>query len=668
MNTFSSYIVFELKHFFSVRNCVAVGLILILCLAFVQVGINDFKSSLIQKTEFQKVESFKVTQFINYRVYAGYGVRMLFVPTPASVLFYNSGMIPDLAAYIDSGERLNIYNPLIGKSIFRLNNSGFTDFSGIMFFFGSLLAMFFGFETFHHKEYLRTLSGISRHFPLFFSILISRLLVLVILILVNLFCAFLLIIVNQVPLPSEITILSFTLSILLVIGFFYLLGACIGTTKSILVGIPILLSIWFVLVFILPGAINTYIENKSNLIKPLYKLEMEKISIFMGFEKKVLERNLLYKYGEKIKEPLKDMVLQYQYNEFKKLNALEKEMSTQMKENLSRLELLSALFPTTNYISTASELSSRGYGNLLDFYDYVQDQKKKFVHEYMIKVFFSNYSKVEPLIKGDDNVFLAKNRLPGSFFFGLIMTLLYIIGITFITYSRFKKMILRVPIIHGKIHQNPPLKLFKGQYRIFNVESDAFLCRLYNLFSGITDKHPVKKEAPTPNEKQTLSKKLDVKVIVDNVDISKEKNTEPFLYLGEPSGLPGNMKVAEFFYLIARLNHYPVQDAKLLLEQLNFDYTLKNKFYMLTQQEKAYFLLTLANMCDASIYIFFDTARGMTRSFTIQFKDQLHRLSETGKLVLYLTTDTSIPERVLDDDAGFLENTSNWIAMIESIR
>jgi len=73
-------------------------------------------------------------------------------------------------------------------------------------------------------------------------------------------------------------------------------------------------------------------------------------------------------------------------------------------------------------------------------------------------------------------------------------------------------------------------------------------------------------------------------------------------------------------------------------------------------------------MHDADIYLIYDIARGMTRIFTVQFKDRMHELSVAGKLVLYLTTDTIISEEILEDDMGFIESTSNWTGMVESVR
>jgi hypothetical protein len=659
MHTFISYFKLEFKRFLGIRNSIIVGLILVLSLGFIQIAIDDYRSLSVQKTEFQELEANKISQFMNYRIYGAYGTRMLFVPAPFSVFFSNTCVVPDMTAYIDNSERLNIYSPLIGKNVFGLKKFGFTDFSGILLFFGSLMALFYGYETFYHKEYLKTLASISRRLPLYFSLTISRILIISLIFLLIIGSALLLMLLNHLPVPINGNFLNFVFSILLVAVFFFSLGTAIGTLESRFVGIPALLSCWFLLLFILPALVNSYIENKSNMIKPLYKLEMEKLKIVMGFEKQALEKNLTFRYGEKLKEPLKELVTGYWNNEFQKLHALEKQMNRQMRENLTHFQWISVLFPTTHYISVVNEVSSRGYENLLDFYNYVQDLKARFVKTFMDKVFFSNYSRVEPFLKGDENVYYAKSRLPGTFLPGILLTIVYIIVFARVTYVRYKKTIYYVPAVGGDNRQHPDLKLSKGQYRIFSIESNVFLNRLYNLLSGQIDMNGLHgKKQKLPN----------LKIYIDHVDITIRENDEPFLFLCSPESIPRDMKVIDFFDFITYLTRYPSKDAAVLYEKLNLAAVRNKKIGQLKKQEKAELLLAITRMYKTGIYLIHDIARGMTRIFTVQFKDRMHELSEEGKLVLYLTSDTIISEKILEDNFGFIESTSNWIGMVESVR
>jgi hypothetical protein len=658
MHTFTSYFILEFKRFLGLRNKIIIGLLLVLSLGFVQMGINEYRNSLTLKEEFQSFEKLKVSYFVNHRQYGSYGSRVFFAPAPISVFFSNTSVVPEMTAYIDSGERLKIYNPMIGKNIFGIKKFGFTDFSGILLFFGSLLALFYGYDSLYFKEYLKMMASISNRLPLYFSLLASRILMVSLLLLLLIGSALLLMLLNGLPIPLDAKAMNFIVSILLIGIFFLLLGTALGTFKSKLTGIPTLLSCWFILLFIVPAAVNNYIENKSNFIKPLYKFEIEKLKILMGFERENTEAEFKKKYGEVSKENLKTMIISYWNNEFKKLNALEREMLADMRTHLSHLQWVSVLFPTTNYISTVNEISSRGYENLMDFYKYVQEMKAQFVKNFIEKVYLSNFSKVEPAFKGDANVYYAGSRLPGPFIPGILITIVYIILLAWGTYMRFKRIIFNIPVFAGETRQHPDLKLSKGQYRIFSLESNVFLSQLYNLFSAQLNHNKNEKEPEV----------ISIRIFLDEMDITYEKNREPFLYLCSPDSLPGDIRVGDFFEFITRISRYPEEKKNALFTRLKLAF-LKNKpFNQLKKQEKAELLLAITYMYTPYIYLIHDIARGMTRHFTVQFKDRMHELSESGKLVLYLTSDTIISEKILEDTTGFIESTSNWIGMVESVR
>jgi hypothetical protein len=660
MHTFTTYLKLELKRFLGIRNKIIIVLVFILSLGFVQSGLNDYKRTLNLKDEFQEYEKQRVSQFLSYRQYGAYGVRMLFLPAPFSALFNNSCVVPEMRAYIDSGERLKIYNPMIGKNIFGIKKFGFTDFSGILLFFGSLLALFYGYESLYHKEYLKTLASISGRLPVYFSLLISRILIILLLLLLLIGGALLLMLFNGCPIPIDSHAVNFVFSILLVSVFFFLLGTAVGTIRSKLTGIPTLLSCWFMLLFIIPAAIDNYIEGKANLIKPLHKLEMEKLMIIMGWERKSIEKAGPLEHGKEATNEEQEIMLNFLDNEFKTLNTREREMLEQMRENLSHLQWLSVLFPTTNYLSVVNELSSRGYENLLDFYEYALELKTSFVRNYIDKVFFENYTKVESFMKGNENVYIARSRLPVTFAPGVLVTLVYILLLTWISHIRYRRILFSVPVRTVDTRQHPELKFARGQYRIFSIESNVFLDRLYNLFAGQTNLQPPGRKKQDPGAPP--------RIYVDEIDISTRKTNDSFLYICSPESLPGDIKAGDLVEFTTRLTHFPAAKKTELCKRLKLDTFRKKRINQLKKQGKAELLLALTQMHETDIYLIYDIARGMTRIFTVQFKDRMHELSEKGKLVLYLTTDTIISEEILEDDTGFIESTSNWTGMVESVR
>jgi len=468
---------------------------------------------------------------------------------------------------------------------------------------------------------------------------------------------------NGLALPARAPILNFMASSLLTMIFFFLLGTALGTIKSRFSGIPALLSCWFILLFIIPAAVNNYTENQSNIIKPLYKLEMEKLKIIMGYEKQMLQKTKALRINDKPTDIDRKLILSYWNNEFRKIQDMDRDMLDQMRGILSRYQWLSALFPTTNHLSVTTEISSRGYESLLDFYQHVQGLKKKFVQAYLDRVYFSNYTKVDPFFKGNENIYLSRSRLPKPFTQGLLMTTFYIMLLTGFTYYQYKGILDRA---HTKMTDNrkhPDLRLTKGQYRIFSIESNFFLNQLYNLFTGYTGKKKILFQKKRGEQEGNFPH-----IYIDDRDIGVSKFKNSFVYLCSPDSLPGNITAGDFFTFMASICRCPLAEKTKIAQRLNIAAIKRRNLGHLKKQEKAEFLLSITYMCDAEVYLIYDIARGMTRIFTVHFKDRMHGLSEAGKLVLYLTSDTIISEKILEDNTGFIESTSNWIGMVESVR
>ena len=151
----------------------------------------------------------------------------------------------------------------------------------------------------------------------------------------------------------------------------------------------------------------------------------------MGFEKRAIKDKISFKYDEKLTENVKKRVLNYYNNEFKQIHSLEEDMRRQMKACVRQHQLISALFPTTLYLSGTSGIGGMGYESLIDNYRYVQESKKGFFKYYMDKLYFSgegeNVTKVEPYIKGDGNIYRAGSVLPAFFLPGALLNLLVLI-------------------------------------------------------------------------------------------------------------------------------------------------------------------------------------------------------------------------------------------------
>lgn len=419
----------------------------ILSLYFVQIGFSNYKNIIENKAEFQDIESLKVKQYINYNQYGTYGFRVLFIPSPLSIYFVNSSTISGLTANVDSGERLNIYNSFKeGRTLFADKGGGFKDFSGIMFLLGSLLILYLGYESFIHRDYLRFIYGFVNYKKLFFSTVLSRVFILVFLFLFNAGISLILLEMKGVRfLEGEYThFFLYLLILVLLLVFFFALGTIAGSFKSRFVGFVMVIISWFVLVFLFPGIVNTITSRKADNILSNYKLELQKLKSLMDFERESLE-----KYGDTTKDNIgavRKSVEDFLEKGFPKIHAFEERLRDEMEENIRSFEFLSSFFPSTLYLSAGNEISSKGYENFILFFNYIRELKKKFLrfyldHRYYLDGMLDKSIKVEPFIKGNENLFSAKSMTPRGFGMAIVLTVMYIVGLFVISYYRFRQLL-----------------------------------------------------------------------------------------------------------------------------------------------------------------------------------------------------------------------------------
>lgn len=646
MYTFNTFFNFEFKRFFGRRNSIIILLLLLFSMVFIQNAMDSYKTLLSHKDKFQEFERTKTTQYINYSQYGAYGIRMLFVPAPISIFFINSAVIPDMTAYVDCGEQLKIFKPLKGKNIFDLNKFGFTDFSGIILFFGSLLALFYGYDTFNSDEYLKFLSTISSRKSVFLSMIFSRVIMMCLLFLFILGSAFLLVTLNDLYVPMDRYLLSFVLAIFLLLLFCFLIGSIIGTLHSRITGIITLLICWFALLYFIPTVVNAYIVARSDIITPIQNLEMDKLKIMMDFEKRSIDQLGISKYGQQDEAERKN-VLDYFANDFKKIQALEETIQNQTEANISLFQELSMFFPSTFYLSVTNEISSRGYRNLIDFHTYVQALKREFVKFYIDKVYFSNFTQVESFVKSNENIFPGRSKLPVYFVTGISVNLFYLIVLFWVSHYRFKKSLYMLPSNEwpGSYHRN--MKLQKGEFKVLVSEGDLFKNQLFNLFSG----------EPGEFKKKGFSGE----VLINGIDITAEKSRDEFLYLCHPENIPGDIKVSDFLLFIRRL-------MKVKNNNKNYDLKIKpiarKKFSRLKNHEKGEAMLAVMGMKTQHIYLVHDIARGMPIEFTVQLKEKLAALKEEDSLVLYLTRDELINVKSIKKEQKFYESAT-WCQLVD---
>jgi ABC-type transport system involved in cytochrome c biogenesis ATPase subunit len=656
---FSAFFIFELKRFSRNRVMIIAGfLVWLLSLVFVQIGAGNYRSILAHKDEFQAVEQMKVSQYTTYTQYGGYGYRILFLPPPVSAFFINSGVIPDvnIISYVDSGERLKIYQPLIGPGTFKPKKFGFTDFSGIILFFGSLLSILYGFDTFQNREFIKMVSSAASHRYTYRYLQLSRLLILVMLLLFIITSGMLLAAVNGIYFSFNRYLVFFILLILFIAVFFFKLGSVFSSLKSKKIGIFLVLSCWFILVYPLPSAVDYYISLRAKLMTTLNKLEMEKLKIVMGFEKRAIKEAGTFDYGKEVTKKREEVILSYYNNEFRKIHSLEEDMRRQMKACVRQHQLLSILFPTTLYLSGTAEISGMGYGSLIDNYRYVQESKKGFFKYYMDKLYFSgegaNVTKVEPYIKGDGNIYRAGSALPAFFLGGALLNLLVLILLSRFSYFMFKRRIFAVEEAEVRhIHEDSLEHRFeKGQFKVMDSEFDIFINLMFNLLSG---------------DKTNYGKmKLPFKIFINGQDIFSAAVKEPFIYICHPKKLPGDTSAGD---LIVFLSHFAGKNGKAgasgrVLEPLRD--MASTPLRKLSKEQKGRIILALMKIMKRDIYLVDNAARSMSIEFTVHLKQRMDNLKDSGALVI-LVTDEAVFTAKMKTGKSVINENSDWCMLVD---
>ena len=652
-NVFRWFFDFESRRFLCKRNLLIGILLYILSLGFLQVGIGDFFSQLDRKVKFQDIERKKVSLFVNYRQYGTYGFRTIFQPSPFSIFFHDSCVIPDMNAWVDSGERLRIYLPLKGRNIFELKKSGFTDFSGIVLFFGSLMALLYGLESYSSKEYLKFLSSMAGYRKVFLYIFLSRLLLLFLFMVVLIFLGLVVIALNGLIVPIGWYFFVFVLGILFIPFFFFALGTAFNRVRSKDVRSAAGLCLWFFLVFVMPAAVNSFIARKANNIKPIYQLELEKLKIVMDFEQYAIKKVGPFNAGTKVKDDRRKIMLNYFENEFTKIQSIEYRMRNQMERNLLTLHGISLFFPTNFYLNANNELSSRGYENFVDYYMYMQRVKNDFVRYILDKVYSLNFSDVKTFRAGSQNVFHARSRLPGYFAWGSILNLFYILVLIQISYNGFKRSMFELPDNQNGEASSTNMQFKKGDFKVFCVDGELFNSLMYSLLSG---------------QNRLLKKKeLIGTVNIDGIDIVSKTCKSGFFYLCSMEHIPRDIKVGNFFNFLSHILKVQKKELLEICEAFNIDSISGRTFKQLKKSQLGGVLLALLQMKKTGTFLINDIVRGMTAEFAVRVTELLNKFKDEGALVIFLTTDDILYLKSKTNGRQFYESGS-WFKVVNTYK
>ena len=620
MENFTKIFALEFKRFLN-KNKVLIILFLLFFSIFVSnKALNENKKTLSNIQNFKELESEEFKNLQNYNHYSYYGVKSFFVPSPLGILLKTSGTNSEISARVDSIISLNIFINVKGRALFEADSTSPFRLYFIIMVLGTLSVLFLGYESMRDKEFIKTLASLLSYKKIFTYIVLSRIILLTFIMIG--FFAFLLIFIklNGINLSNELLnglYGYFAATWIMIIGFFSI-GVLIGNIKNNVTSLTVLLSIWFILVFFLPGCLESFISKKSNNITSSYKVEFEQLKIVNDFEKRSFKN-----YGKLNKENIeteRKIVEEYFKRDYKKIEALEKKIENDISNIARSHRNLAILFPVTLFKLTGDSASSMDLENLLKFYSFLKELKRRFLRFWIDRVFYNDPKELVSFIKGDENLYYAKSQLPDNFGTGVGINLGYIIILIFFSYLRFNKALFPKQKYANEF-SNINLNFVSGKHMAYKVYYKNFIDQLLNVFFGKIKKF---------SGKITLDKK--------NI-VTKEK--KDFLYLPQPGKIPGDIKTKTLLKLFKSLLKISKEDFKKLHDVVGPS-KLKKYFYKLENHEKALLLLKVAQMTGKSTIILDNITAGIPDDFQKEIREAVRELVNNGYLIINIFYDQEL--------------------------
>jgi hypothetical protein len=581
----------------------------------------------------------------------------MFIPSPLSIFFNNSSLFTELLVHIDQGEKLNIFDPFKGKKTFKVKSGRFFDFSSTILFIGSIIALYFGFDLLRRREFIKSLASMHGKVKTFLSLITSRLIILWAAFAFNILYSIAMLKFFNIDLsPKETELLGyFTIITLMCVTFFFLLGSVAGIAQKRTHRFVVIL-IWVSSVYIFPAFINYNTERQSQDITSNFQLELEKLIFLMDSEDRInadkefikvaLKARNKIKFDEKDEEIIRQTVDSYRQQEFSKIMEYDKEMVKKMKPLAKNYQFWSSFSPSTFFLSVNNEISSRGFYNLIAFYQAAQKSKKDFVSFYtkmrafeLIERFKGKRPpKVVDFIDNKTyfNTFQGTAVLPHGFELGLVMTLIWILIILDYTYSVYSNTLF-------VSQDKSDWELGKMEIILNNGELNVVISRkkdvsdyLYNAFSGNNQDFPGK-------------------ILWNDNDIVGKKKNHHFVYFCFPDEIPWSIRTLDFVKFICRCFNLPAKEKKLIIDNFKSTEYYKKTFGELEIVDRTRMVLSLAPIMikESTVFMFDDFAKGLPDEFLDEFIDRLDELKNREVAILYWTSDNKTGRKICKND-GFI--------------
>jgi len=614
------------RKFFSMITVIFLIVILALSSYLVNKGVDDYHKIKENEKSFIEIEKMMFRGLMNYLHYSFFGVRIMFVPSPAVIFFSEPGTMADLCAKIDNHMTMEIFNNLKGKALFKDHFPGTPRFAGLTLLLGSLLAIFSGIGLRRSKEYLKFITCICPPRKLFPFLFISRLILVTGSFLVILGSQLLLLKARGIELSDTDakSLLVYTAVSTVVLLVFFFSGVLMGGIFSTLKARTAALVIWAVLVFVIPLMINSIIDDEVDNLQSNHELNLKKLEVVNSFETDLEKQH--GKFTEKKSDIFREFAENFYLNYYPKIVSFETGMLEDLEKSIEKFRKMSMFFPTTFYTITSKEVSSRGYKNYILFHRYIIRMHRAFLRFWIDRVYYHDPKVLVSFIQGDENLFRAQSRLPRYLLISMVLHLFYILALAAAAYFFYLRLLIK-PSDQGNFVNKKDLEiqLEKEKINVYYTRRPALRDYLYGAFSG-----KLRHNAPG------------FQVSFAGKPLTGKEKTGRFIYICDVDELPRYLKCRDFVKMVLILNNVKAKERKNVINNLS---QLKDKrIGKMARSEKVEVLIKVLPYIKGNVFLFYHTCKDLTLDYLIRFKNPLQALVKQGATVVYLSPDSGVNE------------------------
>jgi hypothetical protein len=627
---------------------------LVLCVSFFAlcVSINEMRSEELKKKEFLKTEAEQFKLLRDYKLYAATGINVLFFSGTPGILYSDSGLYSDLMSRVDAVYTLKIFENAKGDSVFAGKSFLAFDFSRIILLFGMIFSIFYGYYAFRQKDFFKMMAGILSVGKTFRLTILSNITIMacILMILYGFASIVLLIFGIRLTFPDYKIIMGHFVVALAIWIFIYSAGLLIGRAfKNRIAGIT---SIWVtlgILVLILPSIIDRAVHSSADSTAN-YRSDYNKIKILSDFEKRAKDE-IVKLDKSNLANIRKIYIERFWGNEFQDIMKLEMKNRNELAAIAKKSRDLSIWNPVSFYVVTSSEVSGKGLENYVAFYDYAIEMNRKFARFIIDRVYYNDPNVIVNFIKGEENVFPGKSRLPSNFIWGIVITLAYSFIFFLISFQLFKRYLFHVE--REAIEKMHPfdLELRKDNLNIFYTGGGETQRNfLFSILSGKIDK--------------LVKNGFNGKVTVDSNDIRDAKMERDFVYILKEENLPGDFKVKDFITFFSSICETPTETKRKIIESAEIKPIENRLIETLKREEKFDILMSMTYLAKKQIYLIDDIAALLPGKCVVKLNGRLNEFKNEGVLAIYIISlneiKTNAGESKKEESCGLSNWNANW--------